>query len=202
MSDIPPPEVVEQLTTAISQLSLVVQHLSQPASSSGLEPAVSCAAPPSSEEWEVVDPPAPVTSGRVFPRRSPPARSEELICPELPEGAKSIALRKLSGASIGAVPRTERAFQAGFRAKRCITDKKEYHSLSPLIDISVVHHVVLRSSRESPFRVTSRADLSKLIVFDQYTIVESFPSLTEVQLFCLGADCAVPDFVKCSHHRK
>ena len=141
-------------------------------------------------------------SGRVFPRRSPPARSGEPFCPDLPEAAKSIAVRKLSGASIGAIPRAERAFRAGFRAKESITDRKEYRSLSPLLDLSVVHHIVLRSNRDSPFRVTSRADLSKLVVFDQHTIVESFPSLTEVQLFCLGADCAVPDVVKCSHHRR
>ena len=200
MSDIPPPEVVEQLTAAISQLSLVVHHLSQPASSSHQEPVAACVA--THEEWEVVDPPAPVSSGRVFPRRSPPARLEELSCPELPEAAKSIAVRKLSGASIGAIPRAERAFQAGFRARKCIAERKEYRSLSPLIDLSVVHHVVLRSSRDSPFRVTSRADLRKLIEVDQNTIVESFPSLTEVQLFCLGADCAVPDLVKCSYLRK
>lgn len=200
MSDTPPADIVEQLTAAISQLSLAVQQLSQPAVPTASDPSATTVSA-QGEVWEVVDPPRS-SSSRVFPKRSAPSQSETSLVPALPPAARSIALRNLSGVSIGAVPRAERAFQAGLRAKQCIREGVAYRQLEPLIDIAVAHHVVLRSNRGDPFRVTSRADLSKLVVFDSNTLVESFPSLTEVQLFCLGAETSVPELVKCSVQRK
>ncbi len=54
------------------------------------------------------------------------------------------------------------------------------------------HRVVLRRSEFSaPVRFTSRADFERAVRSDDQAVFESFASQTELEIFCIGANCPV-----------
>lgn len=181
---------IRDLTLAIQHLSLVVDCLTSPSSD-----------PPSSasEEWEVVE--APETplpehfrdQSKVFLCRGP-----EDGPPPLPAALRSLVERRLTNVSIGALPRGERAFRAGFWAGVAIDTLTPYKPEAPVPDVKVSQFVCLHCDRGEPFRTHSAFAFNSLCLLQSRgaRVIEKFGSLTELHLFCLGASRPIPELLQ------
>lgn len=179
---------IRDLTLAIQHLSLVVDRLTSPSSD-----------PPSSasEEWEVVE--APETplpehfrdQSKVFLCRGP-----EDGPPPLPAALRSLVERRLTNVSIGALPRGERAFRAGFWAGVAIDTLTPYKPEAPVPDVKVSQFVCLHCDRGEPFRTHSAFAFNSLCQSRGARVIEKFGSLTELHLFCLGASRPIPELLQ------
>ena len=182
--------IIANLTQAIQQLSLAVSRLSS--SSSSETPATE------TTEWEVVDPPE-VPCPEVFTEQT---RALSFIGaedgpPPLPDCLRQAAERRLSSVSIGAAARATRAFHAGFWAAVARDTSTQYHNLVPLAEIKISHYVCLSCRKGAPFRTTAAGPFALLCLERGAIITEVFGSLTELQLFCLGASASIPEHLTC-----
>lgn len=167
MSEAEVAKALQDLTKAVQALTIA----------SG---AASSSQPPEASGWEVI-PPDPV-----------PEPSEA----ELPEAVIHLAKSRLSSKEPGAVSRTRRAFEAGNRASKSLASGDVYQALEPLIGHADCQWVVLRCGDKPPFRTQTRSDFRLLTQGCKNLVAEAFPSLCEVQVFCLGAQCDVPELQK------
>ncbi len=140
------------------------------------------------DHWELVeeafDPPSRVTFG------SPVARE----CPEIPAALLSFAERLASSAP-GHIVRAKRAFEAGFRAKQALVCDAWYYGASTTLPFKDTVWIVLKApGSNKTYRVSIKSDISRLAPPGAKGdwIVQGFPSLTEAQIFCAGADVPVP----------
>ena len=185
-------DIIRDLSSAIRNLSIAAETLSSRVAGS----AASSSADP---DWEVIEEEA-----------SPyPALARDLglqsCCRNIEDGPLptppacfDLARRRLSSVSVGPDRRATRAFRAGFWASASILTHTPYQVEDPLPDLKIGHWVVLRSSRTPPaFRVTSKAAFVALTQGETDLVFESFASLAEVQIFCLGAQAPVPSLLQC-----
>jgi len=196
-------KLVRDLTSAIENLSLAAETLSRhvvqgPSVASSSVAAVPVSAAEQYSDWEVVEEgssPNPRVAQDIALCLS--LRGIEEGPPEIPAACLDLARRRLTTVSVGAEQRARRAFKSGFWSKAAIDTVTRYTPEEPLADLKVCHWVVLRSGDRPPFRVTTRADFRKLTEKDYDIVCETFASLAEVQIYCLGAQAPVPPLVKC-----
>ncbi len=186
-------KLVQDLTSAVHQLSLAARTLSQHVT------APSSASPVVPDGWEIVEEetaPYPALAESVL--RSELFRGVEEGPVDTPPACLDLAKRRLTSVSIGAEARAHRAFRAGFWARAAIQTHTEYRSEAPLRDLKVSHWVVLSCNKEpSSFRVCSRSAFDKLTEGADVVVCEKFASIAEVQIFCLGAQAPVPQLLSC-----
>ena len=183
-------EVIANLTQAVHNLSLAVSRLSA-SSRDNVEPVVI-------DDWEVVEPPE-IPCPEVFTEQT---RALSFVGPEdgppkLPDCLRQLAERRLTSISIGAAGRATRAFHAGFWAAVARDTSTPYHNLVPLGEVKLVHFVCLVCKTGRPFRALSSGVFARLCVERGAIITEAFGSLTELQLFCLGASVSIPELLQC-----
>ena len=183
-------EVISNLTQAIQHLSIAVSRLS--ASSSGEPPVVD------TSDWEVVEAPE-IPCPEVFTEQT---RALSFFGPDegpppVPEALRQAAERRLSSIGIGASGRATRAFHAGFWAGVARDTCTPYHNLVPLGEVKLAHYVCLACRTGAPFRTSTPGLFARLCVDRGATITEAFGSLTELQLFCLGASASIPELLQC-----
>ncbi len=152
-----PAQDIADLVAAVQELTLVVTRIaSLPHSTS------STTVRRFDEEWEIVEeeyaPGAP---------NSPHAEVYPVVAgvdyEQVPQFCYDLAKHRLTGASIGFVARTDRAFQSGRLAKESLRIGASYHQAEG-IGLQLAHWIVLRSpSSTSPCRVTTKKDLNKLL---------------------------------------
>lgn len=200
-------KLVRDLTSAIENLSLAAETLSRHVvqGSSGATSSTAFVPVPVAEQysdWEVVEEgssPNPRVAQDIASTLS--LRGIDGGPPEIPAACLDLARRRLTSVSVGAEQRARRAFKSGFWSKAAIDTVTKYTPEEPLVDLKVCHWVVLRSGDRPPFRVTTRADYLKLTEKDYDIVCETFASLAEVQIYCLGAQAPVPPLVKCRNRK-
>ena len=108
---------------------------------------------------------------------------------QVPQFCYDLAKHRLTGASIGFVARTDRAFQSGRLAKESLRIGASYHQ-AEAIGLQLAHWIVLKSpSSTSPCRVTTKRGLNKLLGQNKAgpsAVWEALPSITELQTFCVA----------------
>ena len=111
--------------------------------------------------------------------------------PELPE-ACYYCCRQLERGTV----RASRAFNIGFWAQVAIDCVVSYRAEPPYPGVEPSQWIILRGDHPLiPCRVYSEEEAIKLIRESEDPIVDSFESLAEVNLFCLGASREVPKLV-------
>ena len=187
-------DLVRDLTSAIRNLSIAANHLSSHVGASSPGPA-----PLVDPEWEVVEEecsPYPTLASKLS--RDSSCRGVEEGPLPTPAACFDLARRRLTSTSVGVDARVDRAFRAGFWAWAAIETHTPYSAESDLPGLKICHWVVLTSGRNPPaFRVASRRDFAALTAGDPHVVAEKFASLTEVQIFCLGAKAPVPQLLEC-----
>ena len=119
--------------------------------------------------------------------------------PEVPQYVRDICTDRLSGKAPGPIARAEIAYRAGFWAKVSLTTHTEHRPREATKGLRNNHWVVLRSTFGAPFRTTSRREIDLICQSNHKDFVcEAFDSLTEVEVFCLGALENVPPLQTCS----
>ena len=104
-----------------------------------------------------------------------------------------LASERLSQKPPGVTVRVREAYKAGFWAKCAIDTHTVHHPEQRSPQLRSVHWVCLRSSFPEAFRTTSKRDLERICnISDPFAIIASFESITEVEVYCLGARCAIP----------
>ena len=195
-------KLVRDLTSAVENLSLAAEtlsrHVVQGSSATSSTVAVPVPVAEQYSDWEVVEEasfPNPRVAQDIASALN--LRAIEEGPPEIPPACLDLARRRLTSVSVGAEQRARRAFKSGFWSKAAIDTVTKYTPDEPLADLKVCHWIVLRSGDRPPFRVANRADLLKLTEKDYDIVCETFASLAEVQIYCLGAQAPVPPLVKC-----
>lgn len=107
----------------------------------------------------------------------------------------------LKSSAVPAKDRLTRALKAGHWAWAAWQTDTSYVPEGSIAGLASNHFVVVRAAGHSePFRVSSRRELHKFVdLSSSWTIVEEFPSLTEVQIFCSVLQIKVP---ACRRSRK
>ena len=203
MSDSSTDKVVRDLTSAIENLSIAAETLSRHVARSSSSASSAAAAVPVSAteqfgDWDVVEEessPNPRVAQDIALVLS--SRGIEEGPPEVPAACLDLARRRLTSVSVGAEERARRAFKSGFWSKAAIETVTKYTPAEPLLDLKVCHWVVLRSGDRPPFRCATKSDYRQLTQKDYDIVCETFASLAEVQIYCLGAQAPVPPLVKC-----
>ena len=195
-------KLVRDLTSAVENLSLAAEtlsrHVVQGSSATSSTVAVPVPVAEQYSDWEVVEEasfPNPHVAQDIASALN--LRAIEEGPPEIPPACLDLARRRLTSVSVGAEQRARRAFKSGFWSKAAIDTVTKYTPDEPLADLKVCHWIVLRSGDRPPFRVATRADFLKLTEKDYDIVCETFASLAEVQIYCLGAQAPVPPLVKC-----
>ena len=100
----------------------------------------------------------------------------------------------LAGTRYGPSVRCRRAFAAGFFANKAVQCNTPYRREDPLPGFKLCHWVVLRCPAfASPVHFTSRVDFGRAIEGGvEDSVFEAFASLTEVEIFCVGAGIPIP----------
>lgn len=111
-----------------------------------------------------------------------------------PQYCLDLAVRKLTGKPPGPTVRCRRAFVAGFFAKKAVQCHTPYLRQDPLPGFKICHWVVLRCPAfASPVHFTTRVDFGRSIEGGvEDSVFEAFASLTEVEIFCVGAGIPIP----------
>ena len=168
MSDSEVAKALQDLTRAVQALT-IASGTSSTAQSSG-----------SVSEWELIAAEASSPNNPV----------------ELPEAVLHLVKSRLSAKEPGAEERARRAFEAGVRAARSLASGDRYLCETPLSGHAIGQWVVLRCGDLSPFRTQTKTDFRLLTQGSKNLVAEAFPSLCEVQVFCIGAQCEVPELQK------
>ena len=154
-------------------------------------------------DWDTVaepqDPPGvPNPSVRYIPicaaDRSPP---------DFPKALGSLATEHISSTSPGPVARAARAFEMGFWARTGLETRRTITPLGRALPVTDEHWIfwtTIRFGQLRPVRFTCQEDaqrLSDLFPCDrsnhnQATFLVGFPTLFELQCFCIGARMVVP----------
>ena len=78
-------------------------------------------------------------------------------------------------------------------------DNTEYQKAGPVVHLHSTHWIILRGEGlVEPIRTGSRKQANLALTrLTESTIIEEFPSLTELQVFCLGARIDIPALKQC-----
>ena len=151
-------------------------------------------------DWELVEL-ASLAPGVSDPNRPYPfaARPAEEGPPELPHQFLQLARAKLLSKVLPAHTRAKRAFDSGFWARVSLDTCTPYEPLERIPALSPCHWIVLRGPGVAePIRAcTQREAWAAIHHFDSTVISEEFASLTELQLFCVGARIEIPALWRC-----
>ena len=104
------------------------------------------------------------------------------------------ATRKLSARHPGVDVRARRAFVAGYWARIALDTDTPYRPADPIPPLKYYYWVVLKCPAfEGAALFRDRVDFGRAIENDvDNCIYEAFPSFTEVEIFCCGANRPVP----------
>ena len=104
------------------------------------------------------------------------------------------ARSRLSSSAVSVDHRVHRSLSAGHWAWTAVETVTVYCPEGPIKGLQSQHWIVLRGvGLSSPFRTTSKRDVLRLVdLHHSETIVEEFPSLTELEIFCSSARIRVP----------
>ena len=184
---------IADLVTALQDLTVAVTRI---AHSSGTATGASAASFAEREGWEIVEEEY-LPSNLSVPGGELVYLTSEQVAPTVPVFCYDLAKHRLTGASIGSAQRAERAFFAGRKAKEALQVGSVYRQAEN-IGLQPAHWIVVSSSRSTtPKRVTTKRDLSKLIVIGEEGLIwEQFASITELQIFCVGLGIAIPPLVR------
>lgn len=176
-------DLVASLQVALDALSLRVCELESKLSSVP------------EEGWELVEESVEGPSLGFYPT----SRYSEVESgpPDIPPILLSVASR-LSSAEPGSVVRAKRAFACGFWARCALETCSPYKGAPVSLPLADTVWIVLRVGNSFSYRVSSKADLSRLLALKgrHEPIYQGFPSATEVQIFCAGCNIAVPPLFK------
>lgn len=145
--------------------------------------------------WEVVEesqPPCGTSSQQLRALHS--LRGVEEGPPDTPLYCLDLAKRRLTGVDPGSDARSRRAFLAGYWAQVSLNCQVPY-TLADSIGLPASHWILLRAgSRQVPVRFSKKAGYLHYIAGLPATQIvgESFPTITELSIFCVGAGCLVP----------
>ena len=177
---------VQRLTLAVDLLSLRVSQIESTQQNS--------------DTWELVEPEqlfvGGLSSRQVVLEDGPPPIPTALA-------AYASVLSDIAG---GREARARAAYEAGFWAQIALETHTEYHPTTNR-DLTFSHWIVLRGAGvTSPFRVTRRSDLSRLVTrpptsqasggVRESPIIQGFASLAELRIFCGGAALSVPPLLR------
>lgn len=191
---------MSDLTQAISRLEAAVQNLTLSVDLLSLRVSQIESQLQSVDSWELIEPSEEVFGG-------PDNRSVVLEegPPPLPPALEVFAgvLSEIGG---GRRARAKAAFEAGFWAQIALETNTAYTPVANS-DLSFSHWIVLRGAGLStPFRVTRRSDLNRLLNQSPgprpasgaslSPIVQGFASLCELRIFCGGASIAIPPLIR------
>lgn len=98
----------------------------------------------------------------------------------------------------------KRAFEAGYRAKVALLSETWYYGAATSLPFKDTIWIVLQGpGLQKPYRVAVKSDIPRLTgsTTKGDWIVQGFPSLTEAQIFCAGADIAVPPLYRWKKQR-
>ena len=192
----------------LDKVSAAAEHLQSASSLLAEVSAVLTASPSLTGEgslWTVTEP-AWVPFAESFEQ----IRSELLLRgpeegpPLTPGCAVRAAFQYLSGFPTGFQGAADRAFRAGFWARVSLETCTEYRPLEPLSGSGFQpwHWVVLSpAERGGNYRTEGELDADNFCTYRKAPI-ESFATITEVEIFCLGAGCIVPPLrQKCRSHQ-
>ena len=182
---------IERLTISTDRLAEEIRQLrASTASSSSQEAAVASTV----VEWSRVPFPAEFTSHCALLAHIPAEDGP----PEVPEFALLSCVEKLAANKApGPAERAKAAYRAGFWASIALRTSTSYNQVQAQ-GLKNNHWVVLHCSNREPFRATTRRDFEKLIsLTDPALVFAVFDSITELEVFCLGASSIVPPVQKC-----
>ena len=118
--------------------------------------------------------------------------------PEVPDFVFDFARSRISNKAPGLQVRVETAYKAGFWAKIALATVTAYQPRELPAGATCRHWVVLRSTFGDPFRANCLRDFRALCdVADPDILVETFESISECEIFCLGAGVPVPCLQGC-----
>lgn len=183
---------ISDLVKAVQDLTLVVTRIAQSSERSRTTQRVF----EEEDNWEVIEeeylPGGPAfPEGEVHPVTSIPDVEK------IPQFCLDLAKHRLTGASIGYSARAERAFLAGRKAKQALYFGGAYRQEGG-IGLQPAHWIVVQSAKcQEIRRVTSKKDFNLLVApGDNEAIWEQFPSITELQIFCVGLGTPIPPLVR------
>lgn len=199
---------VGDLISALNRLSLALENHLASSSAPGSLPTSSVPASAQSVEspWILVEEEEELPSGYKDERVR---RIVEDGPGPVPPALLSLGRSRLTGTDPGSETRVRRAYVAGFLAWAALATNTEYTPADP-IGLQDTHFLVLRSWSHNPrvtklpCRVRTKSDLA-LIVGNPPgpgSLVQSFASLTEVQIFCGGANIPVPPLLQWRSQKK
>lgn len=185
---------ISDLVSALQGLTVVVTRIARSAELSRASATPLSVA--EQEGWEVVEDEYQ-TSELLAEEVSSSALTLEVSPSSVPTFCYDLAKHRLTGASIGSAPRAERAFFAGRRAKESLRVGSRYLQADN-IGLQPAHWICLKSSKISaPRRVTTKRDLTRLTGSSESGVVwEQFPTITELQIFCVGLGIPIPPLVR------
>ena len=180
-------EDINALVEAVRALSLQVDHLAQAFDKQDIKRFA--------DEWEVIEEcslpcgatPQQLTALYHF-------RTAEDGPPSLPAYCSDLAVRSLKGVDPGPLVRADRAFKAGFWSKIAVETHTPYYWADP-IGVASCHWVVLRAGeRLTPVRFNRKSDYNLFVsgIREHDIVSESFASLTELSIYCVGAGIRLP----------
>ncbi len=180
-------EDISSLIEAVQALQLRVEHLARALEGQKEKKFV--------DEWEVIEEaalPCGATPQELSSLYS--FRGVEEGPPSLPNFCLDQAVRNLRGGDPGPKVRAERAFKAGFWSKAAVETCTPYYWADP-IGLTLGHWVVLRAGeRQTPVRFNRKSDYNLFIagIREHDIVSESFASLTELSIYCVGAGIRLP----------
>lgn len=199
---------VRDLISALNRLSISLEsHLAVTSSASSQSAtAVPDLSSPSDTPWILIEEEEVLPTGfkderiRRVVEDGPGPTPQELV---------SLGKSRLTGTDPGYEARVRRAYVAGFWAWVALATNTDYSPAEP-IGIADTQFVVLRSwshdprTVKLPVRVRTKSDLVQLVgkLPSPGAVVQSFASLTEVQVFCGGANLPVPPLLQWRSQRK
>ena len=180
-------ESIRQLTQAVRDLTIATQTLTRELRRQ--QPS-SAPAPAGARVIELTRVPFPTEFPEVVLRNR--WRDIEDISANVPDYCIRACRDRLSAKAPGPEARASAAYRSGVWAKVAIDTCTPYNQ-DPAQGLRNNHWVVLSHAGGEPFRTTSRTDFEALCrPAEETTIWAAFDSITEAEVFCLGAEHHLP----------
>lgn len=179
---------ISDLVKSVQDLTLVVTRIAQDSERSRSSQRLVL----EEDNWEVIEEEY-LPGGPAFPEGEvhPVTRIPDVEV--IPQFCLDLAKHRLTGAFIGYSARAERAFLAGRKARQALYFGVTY-SQGGGIGLQPAHWIVVQSAKcIEPRRVTSKREFNRLVApGEKEAIWEQFPSITELQIFCVGLGTPIP----------
>eukprot|EP00438_Fugacium_kawagutii_P023076 Skav201174 [mRNA] locus=scaffold65:780532:781143:- [translate_table: standard] len=182
---------IAALTNAIVRLTQVTQLLADRIG--GLRLARPSDPPPSTPSAVSVHLPQPETTASENEASGEEAYHSAQRADALPFELLVLGSQRLSNKAPGVEVRCQSAYSAGVAARTAIEEERRYEPRSKIPGLKNRHWVALSDS----FRTCNQETVRRLCGRgrDPILILETFDSLTEVEIFCSGASVPLPRFI-------